>query len=79
MYWNREKELTPEEVKKLPPDAEVRLEWRDRHGERSWLEGHVVQSGKKKVFLCWTPMGRLTRDIKAYKGKRWIVFARTNI
>ena len=51
MHWAKKRELTPEEVKKLPPETEVRLEGRDRHGELTWLEGHIVPSGKKKVFV----------------------------
>ena len=76
MHWAKKRELTPEEVKKLPPETEVHLEGRDRHGELTWLEGHIVQSGKKKVFAYrnqdWT---RETIAIKAYANKKWTVQA----
>jgi len=76
MHWVKKRELTPEDVKKLPPETEVHLEGRDRHGELTWLEGHIVQSGKKKVFAYrsqdWT---RETIAIKAYQNKKWTVQA----
>ena len=76
MYWKKSKELTPDEVKKLSPDIEVHLEGRDRRGEMTWIEGHVLQSGKKKVFAYYTGYhDRETKDIKAYKNKRWTVNA----
>lgn len=76
MHWAKKRELTPEEVKKLPSETEVHLEGRDRHGELTWLEGHIVQSGKKKVFAYrsqdWT---RESIAIKAYPNKKWMVQA----
>lgn len=74
MVWRYKKILAPEEVKKLSPDIEVHLEGRDRRGELVWLEGHVIQSGRKKVFVYQGPnFESLTKDIKAYKNKSWVV------
>lgn len=76
MYWADKKEIAPDQVKKLPSDVEVHLEGRDRYGELVWLEGRVVQSGKKKVFSYFDAYHqRCTKDIKAYPNKKWTVMA----
>lgn len=76
MHWAKKRELTPEEVKRLAPETEVHLEGRDRHGELTWLEGHIVQSGKKKVFAYRDQDWALeTIAIKAYANKKWTVQA----
>ena len=75
MDWKYKKELTPDEVKHLPPDVEVHLEGFDRYGIPTWIEGHVVQSGKKKVFAFNTYYDRETKDIKKYKNKKWMIEA----
>lgn len=76
MHWAKKRELTPEEVKKLPPETEVHLEGRDRHGELTWLEGHIVPSGKKKVFVYRSQDWMLESiAIKTYPNKKWTVQA----
>lgn len=49
-YIGRDKELTAEQVKKLPVGTMVRLHSFDRHGYHQALEMKVVQSGKKKIL-----------------------------
>lgn len=74
MFWAKKKELTPEEVKQLPPDVEVHLEGRDRHGELIWREGHIVQSGKQKVFVFRGDNFSMDiMHIRAYPNKRWVI------
>ena len=74
MHWgDKKREISPEEVKKLPSDVEVHLEGRDRYGESTWIEGHVVSSGKKKVFMYYAGFERETKPIKAYPNKRWMI------
>jgi len=78
MYWNgKKKDLTPDEVKKLSAGVEVHLEWYDRHGELTFLDGYVVQSGKKKVFSYFDRAVCMpkTKAIKYYPGKRWVIRA----
>lgn len=73
MLWKREKELTPEEVRKLPPEVEVHLNGHNRHGSPTYIEGHVVQSGKSKAFVYDTYYGLEKKRITAYKGKTWTI------
>lgn len=76
MYWAHKKELMAEQVKKLPPETEVHLEGRDRYGELAWIEGKIVQSGKKKVFSYFDGYNqRCTKDIKDYQNKHWTIQA----
>ena len=74
MYWANRKRLTPEQVKQLPAGTEVHLEGHDRHGDLTWLEGTIVQSGKSKVFAYRDHnFGRQTKAIKNWPNKNWTV------
>ena len=50
-YIGGMKELTAEQVKKLPPGSRVVLHSFDRYGNHQALEAKVVQSGRKKVLI----------------------------
>jgi len=74
MYWSRKKELTPEEVKKLPVGTDVHLEGNDRYGEVTWMEGKIQQSYKKKIFVYRDNDGlQHEKPIRAYPNKKWMV------
>lgn len=49
-YIGAKKELTAEEVKKLPNGSGVELHSFDRRGEHHYLVMTVTQSGKKKIL-----------------------------
>ena len=65
-YIGREKELTAEQVRKLPEGTTVRLHSFDRHGEHVYRDMTIVRSGKKKILSSWDYWdgGRTTKDIK---------------
>ena len=52
-YIGNKKELTAEQVKKLPVGTAVTLHSFDRSGNHVTLNMDVVQSGKKKVLVAY--------------------------
>lgn len=51
-YIGYKKELTAEQVRKLPVGARVLLHSFDRHGEHSWMEMTIAKSGNKKILIA---------------------------
>lgn len=74
MYWAKKRELTPDEVKQLPPETEVHLESQDRHGELTWYEGRIRNGKTGKVFVYYDfSWHQAQKAIKEYPGKRWTI------
>jgi hypothetical protein len=64
-YIGSKKELTAEQVRKLPPGASVVLHSFDRWGSHQTLNLTVVQSGKKKILISRDWYGeRIEKPIK---------------
>ena len=75
MWWTDsiKKELTAKEVRELPVGTLVHLEGTDRHGERYYLAGRIIDRDGKKMFLYYDCMVPEVKEIRAYKGKKWTV------
>ena len=76
MYWqaSESKEVTAKEVKDLPVGTHVHLEGRDRYGALTQIEGRVAYNKNgQKQFLYYDCRMPVYKDIRTYKGKRWLV------
>ena len=51
-YIGKKKELTAEQVRKLPVGARIMLHSFDRHGEHHWIEMTIAKSGNKKILIA---------------------------
>lgn len=51
-YVGTKKELTAEQVRKLPVGARIMLHSFDRHGEHHWMEMTIAKSGNKKILIA---------------------------
>lgn len=74
-----EKELTPEQVKRLEAGAKVTRIFEDRHGEMQRMDFTVVSSGKKKVLMARVPITgeKIVRQIKPNENCRYVVAKET--
>lgn len=64
-YIGTRKELTAEEVRKLPVGTKVILHHFDRYGAHAALELEIVQSGKKKILVAYDWNGtRIEKPIR---------------
>ena len=64
-YIGRAKELTAEEVRKLPAGTPVMLHSFDRYGAHGELKMTVVQSGRKKILAAHDYYGnRIEKQIR---------------
>lgn len=75
--WIRlnEKELTPEQVKRLEAGTKVTRISADRYGESVRMEYTVACSGRKKVLVARSPMSmeKIVKQIKANDNCRYAV------
>lgn len=51
-YIGYKKELTAEQVRKLPVGTKVLLHSFDRRGEHHWMEMTIAKSGNKKILIA---------------------------
>ena len=64
-YIGTVKELTAEEVRKLPAGSSVMLHRFNKFGEHSWMDMTVVQSGRKKILVSHDAYGeRIEKPIR---------------
>ena len=75
MWWpeNVKRELTAKEVKELPVGTRVHLEGTDRYGEQIQIEGLIADRDGVKKFLYYDCMVPEVKEIRTYKGKKWMV------
>ena len=75
MWWaeNQKRELTAKEVRELPVGTRVHLEGVDRYGEQTQIEGWIADRNGVKKFLYYDCMVPEVKDIKTYRGKKWMV------
>ena len=75
MWWteNQKKELTVKEVRELPVGTRVHLEGVDRRGEQTQIDGLIADRNGVKKFLYYDCMVPEVKDIKTYRGKKWMV------
>lgn len=75
MYWsqNVQRELTAKEVRDLPVGTRVHLESTDRYGETVQVEGLICDRDGVKKFLYYDCMVPEVKEIRTYKGKKWMV------
>lgn len=66
------RELTAKEVRSLPVNTPVWLEGRDHFGEVYQLEGKIVERKGQKIFLYYYYGTPELKEIKAYKGRKWM-------
>ena len=69
-YIGKKKELTAEQVRKLPVGTQVLLHHFDRSGEHVLLETTVAKSGNKKILLARDWKGnRIVKTIRKECGR----------
>lgn len=69
-YVGTKKELTAEQVRKLPVGTKVLLHSFDRHGEHHWMEMKIVNSGKKKILIANDFYGnKIIKTIRKESGR----------
>ena len=67
------REVSAEDVRKMPAGTRVFLHAEDRYGRHQWVEATLVHSGKKKVLAFYTAFGLMTKEIRADKNKAYTV------
>ena len=69
-YVSNKKELTAEQVRKLPVGARVMLHSFDRYGSHSWMEMTVAKSGNKKILIASDFYGnKIIKTIRKESGR----------
>ncbi len=69
-YISNKKELTAEQVRKLPVGARIMLHSFDRHGEHSWMEMTIAKSGNKKILIANDYYGnKVIKTIRKESGR----------
>ena len=66
-YIGRQKELTAEQVRKLPIGTQVIRHSFDRYGNHQWREMTVVQSGCSHALAYWDPASCTTGVMRITK------------
>lgn len=68
-----ERELTDDELKRVPDGKRVKLISADKYGEMQWIEGFVVSRGREKAMQYYADGGVREMAIRPQRGKIWVV------
>ncbi len=69
-YIGYKKELTAEQVRKLPVGVRIMLHSFDRHGEHHWMEMTIAKSGNKKILIANDFYGnKIIKTIRKESGR----------